>query len=109
MGNSNPAIDPKEAIVSRTLAVIDRDSNTLSPVSILIGKPWQDQDCWTCYWCVLGIGDDDSYKVCGIDGIQAVQGAIVVIDGLLAGSDVYHQGLLCWPDGSDWQPERDYD
>jgi hypothetical protein len=104
--NSNPPLLPSEAIAFRNLAISDNTGKIVSSISIYIGKPWLDDRCWTCYWRVMGLGDDDTYKISGIDGFQAINGAFAVINnGILMASEAYQQGLICWEEGSKWEPE----
>jgi hypothetical protein len=100
----NDMLKSSDAIAHRELAIADSTGKLVSKVSILVGKPHENGDKWSCDFSVTGIGDDRTYSVHGIDGLQAIQDLSVVINGVLMGSDTYKQGLLCWYDGSKWEP-----
>jgi hypothetical protein len=101
--------NPNDAIISRQLALADETGKIVSSIAILIGKPYYQADyCWECLYSIVGFEETYTFKVCGIDGWQAIEGAFAVIDGFLTGTDAFDQGLLCWDDGSKWEPLVDW-
>jgi hypothetical protein len=100
--------NPVDAIISRQLALADETGRIVSPISIFIGKPYREDRCWECLYSIVGFEENYTFKVCGIDGFQAIEGAFAVIDGFLVGTDAFDRGRLCWDDGSTWEPSIDW-
>jgi hypothetical protein len=101
MSNSNPTLEPSDAIASRQLVVVDGEGRVASFLSVLIGKPWRvSENEWSCYYRVVGLDEDCTLRVSGLDAVQALQGVFVVVDGHLAGLD-NGRGCLRWNEQMD--------
>jgi hypothetical protein len=100
MTNTNKKIGASDVIISRQLDIHDESGKIISHVTILIGKPEHSSEdqAWSCSYSVDGLNDIDpsTYRILGIDSVQAVQSAFVAIEGLLEGSDIHKKGLLRW-------------
>lgn len=99
-------LNTQDIIATRSLSVRDSEGKVVSPVSIHVGKPYQDGQNWSCLYHVVGLESEDIFQVSGIDAFQAIQGAFIVIDGILSGTNAYQQGLLCWEDGTKWESKN---
>lgn len=99
---NNNALDLSKAIISRKLDIVDNTGKPVSSAFIFVGQPEKVSDTeWLCPYCVTGIGDDSTYRAVGFDSMQSLQGAFVVIDGLLAGTDAGSKGLFRWNNETD--------
>jgi len=93
----NNELDSDNCIAIRELDIFDSAGNVVSKVNIMIGKPEQvSNQEWSCSYRILGLDDDATYRVNGLDSIQAIKCAFTVIDGILSGTDLAKQGLLQW-------------
>jgi hypothetical protein len=91
-----------DIIASRNLDVLDSAGRVVSTATVVIGKPEQVGEYeWSCAYTIIGLGDESTYRVSGLDAIQAIQCAFTVIDGVLAGTDVGAKGLLRWNNEAD--------
>jgi hypothetical protein len=72
----------EEVIATRSILVKDKEKK----ITIIIGKPKQFPDTpdYYCPYQILGIGDEKIRYAAGIDAVQAIQLAMVMI-----GSDLY--------------------
>ena len=83
-------LNAETAIVQRTFTTAD----TGDTVTIYIGKPFEHGELeWHCPYRIVGAGMDHNFAVIGIDSIQALQCAFVVINSI-----IYDKNLL-WLDG----------
>jgi hypothetical protein len=86
-----------DIIASRNLDVLDSTGKVLLTATVVIGKPEQVGDHeWSCAYRITGLDDESTYRVSGLDAIQAIQCAFTAIDGILAGTDAGTKGLLRW-------------
>jgi hypothetical protein len=91
-----------DIIASRNLDVLDSAGKVVSKAAVVIGKPDQvGNNEWSCAYSITGLGDESTYRVSGLDAIQAIQCAFTVIDGILAGTDAGTKGLLRWNNEAD--------
>jgi hypothetical protein len=91
-----------DIIASRNLDVLDSAGRVVSTATVVIGKPEQVGEYeWSCAYTIIGLGDESTYRVSGLDAIQVIQCAFTVIDGVLAGTDVGAKGLLRWNNEAD--------
>jgi hypothetical protein len=91
-----------DTIASRSLDVLDSTGKIVSTATVIISKPDQVSDNeWSCAYSIIGLGDESTYRVSGLDAIQAIQCAFIVIDGILAGTDAGSKGLLRWNNETD--------
>ncbi|MEU6663051.1 hypothetical protein [Streptomyces sp. NPDC046821] len=54
-----------------------------------IGRPVQDAASggdWTCEYRISGLAEEHRMRVFGVDGVQAIQGALTAIGGALRGA-----------------------
>ena len=93
----NNELDSDNCIAPCELDIVDKAGNVISKVNIMIGKPEQlsNQD-WSCSYRILGLDDDTTYRVNGLDSIQAIKCVFTVIDGILSGTHLVKQGILQW-------------
>lgn len=88
-----------EIIATRTLDVLDDRDQPARQVLVHLGRPWQEPTGeWAVPYQVVGLSENKPkvYRVLGFDAIQALQGALLVIGGILAGSEEVEQGRLRW-------------
>jgi len=93
----NQKLDLNNSILSRKLDIHDENDKIISHVTIFIGKPEQiNEETWTCPYSIVGLDDVDesTYRANGVDSIQALQCAFVVIEGLLSSADLAKKGRL---------------
>jgi hypothetical protein len=86
-----------DAVLVRQLDIRGKNGAPNQVGHILIGKPAQiDSDEWLCAYRIIGVDglQDETHQVFGIDGVQALENAVEVTDGLLTGSDSFKQGRL---------------
>ena len=98
---TNIALNLTNCFLSRNLDVLDKDGKIISKVNVLIGRPEQvDGATWECSYAIIGLDEIKpcTYKVLGVDGVQALLCAFDVLEGLLTGTDVAIQGKLSWND-----------
>jgi hypothetical protein len=94
---NNRGSTQNDIIASRNLDVLDSAGKVVSTSTVIIGKPEQVGDNeWSCAYRITGLDDESTYRVSGLDAIQAIQCAFTAIDGILAGTDAGVKGLLRW-------------
>ena len=94
---TSPLLTRQNAFAYRILEVADRPGET---VEVFIGKPeiYRDnEEEWICRYRIVGAGKDMQFGIIGIDGVQALQHAFVVIDSAIIGADM----KLTWLGQSD--------
>jgi hypothetical protein len=71
-------------------------------VSVFLGMPQQSPDStgYHCPFQVIGIGNQQTQSARGVDSIQALQSALVLIAGSLNHLNNQIGGKLAWEDGS---------
>jgi hypothetical protein len=85
----------KEIIARRTLYLVD---NKDKEIVVIIGKPNQfpDHQDYYCPYKITGLGDEKVRYAGGIDAIQAIQLAMVMIGAQLYTSNEAKTGHLRW-------------
>jgi hypothetical protein len=81
------------------------DGEQVRPVRVRIGRPLIDPEGegeWACPYQIQGLGDEAVRAVLGIDAIQSLQGALVVLGGTLSGTKEAQEGRLRWFDSPDF-------
>lgn len=92
----------KDAIATRSIDVLDANGALSGNVSVRLGRPAQEPTGeWACAYEVTGLGFDRVVRVMGMDAIQALQAAMLVIGGTLAGTREAAEGRLRWAGSSD--------
>lgn len=95
----NSPIDLNNTFLTRELDICGKNDATEAIVTISIGKPSKDSDdSWSCPYVISGLSEIESstYRVKGIDSVQALINAFKVIEGSLSGTNIAKQGLLRW-------------
>lgn len=84
-----------DIIATRTLDVLDSGGQPSRTITVLIGKPTPEPTGeWGCPYQVVGIGSGRIFRAFGVDGIQAIEGALKVVGGILEGSEEWKEGRL---------------
>lgn len=76
------------AFAHRVLEVAEQPGET---VEVFIGKPeiyHDNEEEWICRYRIVGAGKDFNFGAIGIDGIQALQHALTLIDASIIGADM---------------------
>jgi hypothetical protein len=82
-----------EIIAERSLTF--SSDGTEKPVRVLIGRPYAESDgTYFCPYKIVGIDPEPIRRAGGVDGIQALQLALVMIGAELS----IHSGSLKWND-----------
>jgi hypothetical protein len=85
-----------EIIATRTLHLVDEHGHK-RPVSVFIGKPEPAEDSgYKCCFQVIGIGSQETKLARGIDSIQALQSAMVLVGASLQRLNLEIGGTLSW-------------
>lgn len=90
-----------EIIATRRLHFVD-EGNHQRTVSVFVGKPQQSPDS-TSYHCpfqVIGIGSQRTQLARGVDSIQALQSALILIAASLNHLNSELGGKLTWDGGA---------
>ena len=88
-----------EIIATRTLHLVDEHGHK-RPVSVFIGKPEPAEDSgYKCCYQVIGIGSQETKLARGIDSIQALQSAMVLVGASLQRLNLEIGGKLSWNGG----------
>lgn len=91
-----------DTIATRAIDVLDASGNPLKTVMVFIGRPEQEATGeWGCPFQIDGLGSGRPFRGFGLDAIQAIQGAMVVIGGTLAGTTEAEEGRLRWAGDKD--------
>jgi hypothetical protein len=86
-----------DPIAQRTIDVVDAEGRVTGSMTVLLGRPMQEPtNEWGCPFQIIGDGSDRCYWSFGLDAIQAIQGALLVIGGTLAGTEAAREGRLRW-------------
>jgi hypothetical protein len=92
----------KRVIATRVLDVLDLRGQPGDTVTISFGRPVQEQEGeWSCAYRVVGLGFKRSRQVFGLDAVQALQAAFLVVGGMLAGTTEAREGRLRWAGSAD--------
>jgi len=88
---------PDEIVATRTIDRIDEHGNLLTPLVVSLGSPTQEPvtRAWTCAYQIEGL-DEEFYGASGIDGQQAMSGALLVIGSSLSTETDSSAGHLRW-------------
>jgi hypothetical protein len=91
-----------EIIATRRLYFFD-DGNIKRTVSVLLGMPQQSSDspAYHCPFQVIGIGSQQTQLARGVDSIEALQSALILIAASLNHLDNQIGGRLAWEDGGE--------
>ena len=77
---------------------------TETPVTINLGRPLPHEDIdWYCTFQIVGLGDETVRAMYGVDGFQAIQSAVKIIDVFLATSPAGKSKQICWTDGTEFE------
>jgi len=89
-----------EIIATRRLYFFD-EANNKRTVSVFLGKPQQSSDSsgYHCPFQVIGIGSQQTQSASGVDSIQALQSALVLIAASLNHLNNEIGGKLAWEGG----------
>ena len=84
----------EDVIATRELDLVDERGNQLRSVTVRIERPRPvDDDEWQCRYQIVGLFDDRVWGgAIGIDAVQAIQGAMTVVGGMLEGTDEWKGG-----------------
>jgi hypothetical protein len=96
---NNTKLNRDNCFLSRDLDICNDRGELVAVATILIGKPVEDNDsAWSCSYSISGIAElnDSTYRVKGVDSIQALFGVFSVIEGTLSSTQIVQQGLLQW-------------
>lgn len=87
-----------EVVATRILEVVNEHGQPVETVNVSLGRPQQEPDAieWGCAYQIDGLGYDRPYRTLGIDGLQAMAGALLVIGGSLQGEDEVQAGRVRW-------------
>lgn len=88
-----------EIIATRMLHLIDEHGDKRA-VSVLIGKPRPEEDLsgYKCPFQVVGIGAQKTHLAHGLDSIQALQSAMILVGANLHQLNDEVGGKLSWND-----------
>lgn len=88
---------PEEIIATRTIDRIDDQGNLLRPIVVSLGSPAQEPGTgeWTCAYQIEGL-NKAFYGAAGVDGLQAMTGALLVIGSSLSTGTDPSAGHLRW-------------
>lgn len=86
-----------EIIATRRLCFLDEGNNKRT-VSVFLGKPQQSPDStgYHCPFQVIGIGSQQTELARGVDSIQALQSALILISASLNHLNNEIGGKLAW-------------
>ena len=87
-----------EIIATRRLYFLD-EANNKRTVSVFLGKPQQSSTGYHCPFQVIGIGSQQTQLARGVDSIQAVQSALILIAESLNHLNDEIGGKLGWESG----------
>lgn len=89
-----------EIIATRRLYFFD-EGNIKRTVSVLLGMPQQSSDsrAYHCPFQVIGIGSQQTQLAQGVDSIEALQSALILIAASLNHLDNQIGGRLAWEGG----------
>ena len=86
-----------DVIATRTLQIADDAGQPSRDVRIVLGRPLEESSGeWCCPYQIVGLGDEVIRRVSGLDAIQSLQSAMLVIGGYLDGTEQAEQGRLLW-------------
>jgi hypothetical protein len=86
-----------DVIATRTLQIVDGAGKPSYDVRIVLGRPLEESSGeWSCPYQIVGLGDGAVRRVSGLDAIQSLQSAMLVIGGYLQGTEHAEQGRLLW-------------
>lgn len=90
-----------EIIASRKLYVIDEQGHK-RPVSVFVGKPEPgvDGSGYVCPFQIIGVGSQATYAAHGVDSIQAIQAAFVLLGANLHHLNEELAGRVFWEGGA---------
>lgn len=90
--------EPTEIIATRTLDRLDAHGKPVTPVVVSLGRPQSEPDLgdFRCAYRVRGLGDEAFYGASGVDGLQAMASALLVVGSTLAGESDLKTGRLQW-------------
>lgn len=98
---TNTSLNLNNCFLSRNLDILDKNGKATSQVTIIIGRPEKaDNTTWECSYAVIGLDEINpcTFRVLGVDGVQALLCAFNVLEGLLSGTDIAKEGRLSWND-----------
>jgi hypothetical protein len=89
-----------EIIATRRFYFLD-EGNSKRTVSVLLGMPQQSSDsrAYHCSFQVIGIGSQQTQLAQGVDSIEALQSALILIAASLNHLDNQIGGRLAWEGG----------
>lgn len=87
-----------EIIATRRFYFFD-EANNKRTVSVFLGKPQQSSTCYHCPFQVIGIGSQQTQLARGVDSIQALQSALILIAESLNRLNNEIGGKLAWEGG----------
>lgn len=86
-----------DVIATRRIDVLGADGRPSGTIEVLIGRPRQEPtEEWGCPFQIVGVGSGQCRWGFGLDAIQALEGAMKVIGGTLAGTIEAQEGRLRW-------------
>ncbi|WP_437669671.1 DUF6968 family protein [Sorangium sp. So ce131] len=86
-----------DIIATRVIDVLDDTGKPSRQILVHIGRPSQEPTGeWSLPYQIVGIRKDRIFRVLGLDAVQALQLAHIVIGSVLASSDEAKQGRLRW-------------
>lgn len=86
-----------DIIATREIDILDQAGQPAGKIRIYLGRPRQEETGeWGCPFEIAGADDDRPRWGFGLDAIHAIEGALKVIGGTLAGTLEASEGRLRW-------------